>query len=154
MQYLTDPIAISAQIANLATHKILWLDTEVADWQTSSPRLSLIQVLTQSDDRVGESAWILDVLDRPQLIQEFVQTIMISPRIEKVFHNASYDLRYLGTTTAQNITCTLKLARKISQQRLGTSDLKLKTLAFELANFGDTDIEPQSSDWGVRSHYP
>jgi DNA segregation ATPase FtsK/SpoIIIE, S-DNA-T family len=151
MQYLTDPIAISAQIANLATHKILWLDTEVADWQTSSPRLSLIQVLTQSDDRVGESAWILDVLDRPQLIQEFVQTIMISPRIEKVFHNASYDLRYLGTTTAQNITCTLKLARKISQQRLGTSDLKLKTLAFELANFGDTDIEPQSSDWGVRS---
>jgi DNA segregation ATPase FtsK/SpoIIIE, S-DNA-T family len=151
MQYLTDPAAISAAIASIASHSILWLDTEIADWQTSSPRLSLIQILTQPGDRVGDSAWILDVLDRPRLIQEFIQTVMVDPSIEKVFHNAAFDLRYLGQATAQNVTCTLKLARQIGKQDLGTSNLKLKTLAAELANFSDIDTEPQSSDWGIRT---
>lgn len=152
MQYLTDSAAIAAKISELASYPILWLDTEIADWQTTSPRLSLIQVLTRAGDRTGASVWILDVLDRPHLIQQFIQNIMMNTAIEKVFHNAAFDLRYLGKTVAQNVTCTLKLAKKIGgKQTLGTTDLKLKTLAAELAQFADVDAEPQSSDWGVRS---
>lgn len=154
MQYLTKPTDIEAKIVELATAKILWLDTEVADWQTAKPRLSLIQVLTQARDRTGEFACILDVLNQPDLVQQFIQTIMVNPAIEKVFHNASYDLRYLGQDAAQTVTCTLKLARKIGKHRLGTTNLKLKTLALELGQFTHVDMEAQQSDWGRRSLTP
>jgi DNA segregation ATPase FtsK/SpoIIIE, S-DNA-T family len=154
MNYLTEPSEISSAIATWASAKILWLDTEVADWQTTNSHLSLIQVLTHSQDRTGATSYILDVLHQPALIHQFIQTIMVNPAIEKVFHNASYDLRYLGKAAASNVTCTLKLAQKISKQRLGTSNLKLKTLAVELCGFSAVDAEAQNSDWGRRSLTP
>lgn len=155
MQYLTQPHEIRAAIATWQTAKILWLDTEIADWQTSSPRLSLIQVLANPDDRTGEEAYVLDVLDKTDLIRQFIQEIMVNPAIEKVFHNASFDLRYLGQTQTQNVTCTLKLARQVGGKiRLGTSNLKLKTLATEFCQFTDVDPSEQSSDWGRRRLTP
>ncbi|NJO79882.1 MAG: hypothetical protein HC827_16120 [Cyanobacteria bacterium RM1_2_2] len=51
MAYLTQPDEIRAQIAQLASHPILWVDTETADWWTSQPKLSLIQVLANPTDR-------------------------------------------------------------------------------------------------------
>jgi DNA segregation ATPase FtsK/SpoIIIE, S-DNA-T family len=150
MQYLTQPNEIRAAITTWKTAKILWLDTEIADWQTPNPILSLIQVLANPHDRTGKDAYVLDVLDKTDLIRQFIQEIMVNPAIEKVFHNASFDLRYLGQTQTQNITCTLKLARKIGKVRLNTSNLKLKTLATELCQFTDVDASEQSSDWGRR----
>jgi len=35
---------------------------------------------------------------------------MLNPAIEKVFHQASYDLKFLGKTKAKNVTCTLEMA--------------------------------------------
>ncbi len=154
MNYLTEPAEISAAIATWVNAKILWLDTEVADWQTPNPRLSLIQVLAHSSDRTGAESYVLDVLYQPALTHQFIQTIMVNPAIEKVFHNASYDLNYLGQDTASNVTCTLKLARKIGKKRLGTTNLKLKTLAVELCGFSEVDAEGQQSDWGQRSLTP
>jgi DNA segregation ATPase FtsK/SpoIIIE, S-DNA-T family len=151
MYYLTQPHDIHTAIAQWRTAPILWLDTEIADWQTRHPKLSLIQVLTNPDDRTGTESFILDVLNRPDLAQHFIQTLMLDPAIEKVFHNASFDLRYLGQDQATNITCTLKLARRLGGKgQLGTSNLKLKTLAAELCQFTDVDAEAQSSDWGRR----
>jgi DNA segregation ATPase FtsK/SpoIIIE, S-DNA-T family len=152
MHYLTEPREIAEAIAQLSQASLLWLDTEVADWQTPYPRLSLIQVLQEGGDRQGHSAYILDVLNQPSLIHQFIQRVMANPRIEKVFHNASYDLRYLGKEAATNVTCTLKLARQQGgKQRLGTSDLKLKTLAVQICGFEQADLEAQQSDWGRRS---
>ncbi|WAL60390.1 DNA translocase FtsK [Thermocoleostomius sinensis] len=150
MPYLTTPADIRSLIAQLTTYPILWLDTEVADWQTPNPKLSLIQVLFNSDDRTGEFAYILDVLDRPDLIQNFVVEIMCNEAIEKVFHNAAYDLKFLGGDWAQNVTCTFKIVRRMSKRKLGISNRKLKTLAKELCHFTDIDIEEQTSDWGRR----
>ncbi len=150
MFYFKEPSKIRAAIAKLTTFKQLWLDTEVADWYTTNPRLSLIQISVDPTDRVGDRVGILDVLDRPDSIAEFIDRIMKNPNIEKIFHNAAYDLKYLGGATAQNITCTYKLAQKISKERLGTSNLKLKTLAVELCHFSNVDAEPQSSNWGRR----
>jgi ribonuclease D len=87
---------IELAINKLASYPILWVDTEVADWQTPNPRLSLIQVLANTTDLTGESTYILDVLDRPDLVRKFIDTIIINSNIEKVFHNAAFDLRYLG----------------------------------------------------------
>ena len=148
--YLTEVSDIKTAIDNFALETILWVDTETADWQTKYPKISLIQVLANSDDRTGDSSYILDVLDRPQLVEYLIKKIITNPKIEKVFHNASYDLKFLGKKQAKNITCTLQLARKISKQKLGTANLQLKTLAAELCGFTHIDSESQSSDWRRR----
>ncbi|MDB9541226.1 DNA translocase FtsK [Anabaenopsis arnoldii] len=150
MQYLTDPGEIKYVISELASTKLLWVDTEIADWYTQNPRLSLIQVLADSKDLTGVSAYILDVLDQYHLATKFINQIMVNSSIEKVFHNASFDLRYLGGELATNVTCTLKIARKITRERLQVSNLKLKTLASELCHFVNVDAESGASDWGIR----
>jgi DNA segregation ATPase FtsK/SpoIIIE, S-DNA-T family len=150
MHYLTEPATIQKAILQLSTAKILWLDTEIANWYTSEPKLSLIQVLANPTDSTGSSAYVLDVLNNYDLAVNFINQIMINPQIEKVFHNAVFDLKYLGSHLAKNVTCTLKLARKITRQRLQTSNLKLKTLAVELCHFSNVNTEEQSSDWGKR----
>jgi S-DNA-T family DNA segregation ATPase FtsK/SpoIIIE len=150
MQYLTESQEIKIQIAKLALSKILWLDTEIANWNTYYPKLSLIQVLSEPTDSTGEAAYILDVLNRPHLAEYFINQIIVNPHIEKVFHNASFDLKYLGSALAPNVTCTLKLARKIKREVLQVSNLKLKTLAVELCHFSNVDTEEGGSDWGKR----
>ena len=150
MQYLTETAEIKAQIAKFYLAKTLWLDTEIADWSTYYPRLSLIQVLAAPTNFTSEYAYILDVLDKPDFAAYFINQIMVNPQIEKVFHNASFDLKYLGGQLAQNVTCTLKIARKITRQRLQVTNLQLKTLALELCNFSNVDKQEQASDWGKR----
>jgi S-DNA-T family DNA segregation ATPase FtsK/SpoIIIE len=154
MIYLTKTTEISSTIAKLTTAKALWLDTEVADWQTHHPRLSLIQVLGDPKDLTGDRVYILDVLDKPDLVADFINQIMANPNITKIFHNASYDLRFLGREQAKNVICTYKLAQKISKDVLQVTDLKLKTLAAQLCNFNNIDKEEQGSDWGKRSLTP
>lgn len=153
MYYLVDHQKIIAQITNFSTAKILWIDTETADWQSPNPKISLIQVLADIIDLTGKNAYILDVLNKPELVTFFVNQIMVNPNIEKVFHNASYDVRFLGKEQAQNVTCTWKMARKLKKKAIEISqlpNLKLKTLAEELCQVPNVDKSEQSSDWGRR----
>ncbi|HEY9611186.1 DNA translocase FtsK, partial [Allocoleopsis sp.] len=155
MPYLTQTADIQAFINQITSAKTLWLDTEVADWQTPNPRLSLIQVLPEPNDLTGDAAYILDVLDKPDLVAYFVNQIMVDPEIEKVFHNANFDVRYLGgKEQAKNITCTFKMVNKLTKKhrsdRLNVSNKQLKTLAVELCNFSEVDKGEQQSDWGQR----
>ncbi|MFM6506474.1 MAG: cell division protein FtsK, partial [Dolichospermum sp.] len=122
----------------------------IADWYTDKPKLALIQVLADYTDLTGESAYIFDVLDKPDLAVYFINQIMVNPQIEKVFHNAGFDLKYLGKELAKNVTCTFKIARKITKEVLQTTNLKLKTLAAELCQFSNVDAEEGTSDWGKR----
>jgi ribonuclease D len=153
--YLTQATEIYSIITKFASCQILWLDTEVANWDTSNPRLSLIQVLAEPTDLNGEFAYILDVLEKPDLVTYFVNQIMVNPNIEKVFHNASFDLRYLGgKEQAKNVTCTFKMVKKLTKKSrsnpLQVSNKQLKTLAVELCNFSSVDKAEQTSDWGHR----
>lgn len=150
--YFNQPESIKEIINKLRGFSILWLDTEIADWQTSNPKLSLIQVLSDPKETSGNNAYVLDVLEKPELINLFIQQIIREATIEKVFHNAAFDLKYLEKDTAKNITCTYKIAQKISKKNLGTSNLKLKTLAIELCQFSknEVDTQQQTSDWGTR----
>jgi ribonuclease D len=150
MPYFTDPNDIKFRITEYTKFKILWIDTEVADYQSRRPRLSLIQVLADPTDLTGERVDILDVLDQPEIVEYFVNCILVKPTIEKVFHNASYDLKLLGKTQAKNITCTLELAKKIPYYLLQVPNLQLKTLAEQLCYFPPIDKANQVSDWGVR----
>ncbi len=150
MHYLTESSEIYKQIFQLSLSKTLWIDTEIADWYTDKPKLALIQVLADYTDLTGEFAYIFDVLDKPDLAAYFINQIMVNSQIEKVFHNAGFDLKYLGKELAENVTCTFKIARKITKEVLQTTNLKLKTLAAELCHFSNVDAEEGSSDWGKR----
>ena len=154
MPYLTDANAIKSRISEYTKAKTLWIDTEVADYQSRKPRLSLIQVLYDPNDMTGEHVDILDILDQPELVEYFVDQIMVNPTIEKVFHNASYDLKLLGKTKAKNITCTLEIAQKLPYYLLQLPNLQLKTLAEQLCYFPPVDKADQVSDWGVRPLTP
>jgi len=148
VQYLTHAGAIREAIAHLAQYPILWLDTETAAYLSKNRRIALIQAQTDpggDEDQV----LLLDVLDQPDLIETFITTIIANPQIEKVFHNASYDLRFLDKTRAQNITCTLKIARAIPPALLPVDNYKLNTLAAHLCNFC-LDKTEQGGDWGQR----
>ena len=154
MPYLTKSDEIRSIITKIASAKTLWLDTETADWQSPNPRVSLIQVLAEPTDLTGDRAYVLDVLDKPEVVAYFVDQIMADPKIEKVFHNANYDVKFLGKEQAQNVTCTWKMAKKLKKKKssdiLQLPNLKLKTLAEELCNFSNVDKSEQASDWGRR----
>lgn len=153
MIYYTKSNDINIAIKKLALSKTIWLDTETADWRSPNPKISLIQALDDIADTTGAKSYILDVLNKPDLVAYFIDQIMVNPQIEKVFHNASYDLKFLGGKQGQNITCTYQLAKKLKY----TSDiiaclpnLKLKTLAEELCHFSNVDKSEQASDWRQR----
>jgi ribonuclease D len=150
MPYLTSADEIRSLIAEYNNTPTLWIDTEVADYKSKNPRLSLIQVLDDAKDMSGDRVYILDVLDQPDIVADFISQIMINPSIEKVFHNASYDLKLLGNKKAKNITCTLEMAKTIPYYILPLSNYQLKTLAVELCNFNNIDKQEQSSNWGKR----
>ena len=150
MPYLTTAGEIRSLITEYGKATTLWIDTEVADYKTRNPRLSLIQVLDNPEDMTGNSVYLLDVLDKSDVIADFVERIMVNDAIEKVFHNAGYDVKFLGGKKAKNITCTLQMAKKIPVYLLPLPNYQLKTLATELCNFHDIDKQEQTSDWGKR----
>lgn len=150
MPYLTNANEIKAAIARLCYAPILWVDTEVADYKSKNPHLSLIQVLANSTDITGEQVLIFDVLDQPELIDYFIGEIMENAAIAKVFHNKSFDLRYLGQKRAKNVVCTLELAKKLPYYLAPKPDNTLKTLAENLCHFPNVNKESQGSDWGQR----
>ncbi|KAB8316654.1 ribonuclease D [Tolypothrix campylonemoides VB511288] len=150
MPYLTLASEIRSLVAEYTKASILWIDTEIADYKNRNPRLSLIQVLDDPQDLSGDRIFILDVLNHPDVVAEFIDKIMVNANIEKVFHNASFDVKYLGNKKAKNITCTLEMAKKIPYYALPLPNYQLKTLATELCHFKNIDKQEQGSDWGRR----
>jgi ribonuclease D len=57
MPYLTAGREIYSLITEYTQAKILWIDTEVADYQSRYPRLSLIQVLDNPEDMTGNRVY-------------------------------------------------------------------------------------------------
>ncbi|MDB9411899.1 hypothetical protein [Microcystis aeruginosa] len=91
--------------------------------------MSLIQILANSTDLTGERVTILDVLDQPDLTDYFITKILLVDWIEKVFHNASYDCKFLGgKSKVKKITCTLELAKKVPYYIATLPNYQLKTV--------------------------
>jgi ribonuclease D len=150
MPYLTSVRDIYSLIAEYTQATTLWIDTEVADYKSRNPKLSLIQILDRPQDMSGNYVYLLDVLEQPEVVTELIEKILVNPAIEKVFHNASYDLKFLGGKEAKNITCTLEMAKKIPYYLLPLPNYKLQTLATVLCQFNNIDKQQQISDWGKR----
>lgn len=148
--YLTDKDEIKDIILDLREADILWVDTETADYKSKHPRLSLIQILAYPDNLDGSRTYVFDVLNKSDLVDFFVNNIMVNEGIKKVFHNAQYDLRFLGKKEAKNIFCTFELAKKIPHHILPVKSKSLKKLTEYFTDFQDIDKNEQGGDWGIR----
>jgi ribonuclease D len=142
-----EPKKFLAAIAKWRREPQLWIDTEVADWRTSAPRLSLLQVRASTGPNI-----VVDVLEKPMrqiLDEEFIPQIMANKKIEKWAHYARFEQRFLGQDRVENLNCTFEMARAFPYYRLPLRSLSLAAL---VKNFFDEEADKtlQKADWGVR----
>src|SRR6266850_5306320 len=88
------PEDLAVLTPRVAQEPEIWIDTETADWNTKSPRLSLVQL------RLGDgSLHVLDVLS-PEMAAAyhttFAPSVIAAPRITKWAHYARFERRILG----------------------------------------------------------
>ena len=144
---VTEPEVFRRQITEWSKQPRLWLDTEVADWFTSAPRLSLLQVR----DACGRVS-VVDVLDHrlKQVLNDyFIPEVMANASVEKWAHYARFERRFLGQERVANLNCTFELARGIPYYRLPLRSLSLGALVEHFVG-QCLDKTLQKADWGIR----
>lgn len=141
------PADLVALTATAERQRRIWLDTELADWQTRTPRLSLLQLRLEDG-----SVHVVDVL-APGMYAAYRETfaprVLAAPHIEKWAHYARFERRVFGAELVQNLRCTFELARAVPYHRLPLRSLRLGVLVRHL--FGEAiDKSFQRADWGRR----
>jgi ribonuclease D len=131
----------------VARQQRIWIDTELADWDTPNPRLSLIQLRLEDG-----SIHVVDVLS-PEMAAAYQETfapmVIAAPHIEKWAHYARFERRVFGPDVVRGLNCTFELARGLPYYHLPLRSLKLATLVHHL--FGQAiDKSYQKADWGHR----
>lgn len=86
-EYITTREALTAAIARLSAHTILGVDTEAAGYHRYHDRISLVQI-SSVDENV-----LIDPLEISDL--SALSSLFADPDIEKIFHDADFDLRIL-----------------------------------------------------------
>jgi len=146
-EQIIEPKKFRAAIGVWRQESQLWIDTEVADWATANPRLSLLQVRTATGPNI-----VVDVLKGPMrqvLDDEFIPQIMGNAHVEKWAHYARYERRFLGQNRVANLNCTFEFARTFPYYRLPLRSLRLAALVERF--FGQAlDKTLQQADWGIR----
>ena len=139
------PEDLAVLTPRVAQESEIWIDTETADWNTKSPRLSLVQL------RLGDgSLHVLDVLSREMAAayhSTFAPRVIAAPRITKWAHYARFERRILGADFVQGLRCTFELARRVPYHlRCG---LRLaRSSIISVAPRSDKTM--QRADWGQR----
>jgi hypothetical protein len=138
-------LAVLAEAAARAPQ--VWLDTELADWNTPNPRLSLVQLRLPDG-----SLHVLDVLS-PEMAaayrETFVPAVIAAPQVEKWAHYARFERRVLGPEIVQGLRCTFELARGVPYHRLPLRSLRLSVLVHHFFGLA-IDKTFQRADWGRR----
>jgi len=145
---IKQPWEVAQEIERLTECGRLWVDTETC----RHSGLSLLQVLADNAAATVREVLLFDVLNQPELTSLFVNRIMHDASIEKVFHNASFDVSRLGGNEARNVSCTFRSAQDLRRRgcALLPEILSLKSLAEHFDVAKHVCKEEQSSDWGRR----
>ena len=141
------PAALAALTDVVARQNRIWIDTELADWNTPNPRLSLIQLRLEDG-----SLHVIDVLS-PEMAAAYRETfaprVIAAPHIEKWAHYARFERRVLGPDLVQGLRCTFEMARGVPYHLLPLRSLRLASLVRHLCGEA-IDKTFQKSDWGHR----
>jgi ribonuclease D len=137
--YIHTPAALVEAVAAFRREALVAADTEAASFHRYRDRICLVQLSTR------ERTAIVDPLALPDLAP--VGELLADPNVEKVFHDADYDLRILDRDygfRAARIFDTRVAAQFAGEPAVGLAALLEKYLSVKLAK------EHQKADWSRR----
>jgi ribonuclease D len=137
--YVTHPDALADLIAAARREPRVAVDTEAASFHRYRDRIYLIQVSTRDRTALIDPLAIADLAP--------VGALLADAKVEKVFHDADYDLRVLDRDygfRAVRLFDTRVAAQLAGEPAIGLAALLDKYLGVKLAK------EHQKADWSLR----
>jgi ribonuclease D len=141
MRYETieDEGALKATVERLRGEPLLGVDTEAAGYHRFFDRMSLVQLSSRGENFLVDPLAIDDLSPLAELFED--------PAVEKVFHDADYDLRILDRDAGMGIRGlfdTQIAAAFLGERQLGLGNIVEKYLGLKLPK------EFQRADWAER----
>ena len=138
-QYIDTPERLRDVVQQLKAEPLLGADTEAAGYHRYFDRLSLVQLSTRGENFLVDPQAVPDLSPLAELFAD--------PAVEKIFHDADYDVRILdrdaGLSIA-NLFDTQVAAAFLGERSLGLGNIAERYLGLKLPK------EHQRADWGER----
>ena len=139
MSYIRTPEALAEAIAALSREPLVAADTEAASFHRYRDRIFLIQLSSPSRTEIIDPLAVADLSP--------VGRLLADPKVEKIFHDADYDLRILDRDygfRARRLFDTRIAAQLAGEPAVGLAALLEKYAGVKLAK------EHQKADWSRR----
>lgn len=139
MSYIETAVALAEAIAALEREPLVAVDTEAASFHRYHDRIFLIQLSSPSRTAIIDPLAVADVSP--------VGRLLADPKVEKIFHDADYDLRMLDRDygfRARRLFDTRIAAQLAGEPAVGLAALLEKYAGVKLAK------EHQKADWSRR----
>jgi ribonuclease D len=139
VSYIRTPEALAEAIAALSREPLVAADTEAASFHRYRDRIFLIQLSSPSRTVIIDPLAVTDLTP--------VGRLLADPKVEKIFHDADYDLRTLDRDygfRARRLFDTRIAAQFAGEPAVGLAALLEKYVGVKLAK------EHQKADWSRR----
>ena len=139
MSYIRTPEALAEAIAALSQEPLVAADTEAASFHRYRDRIYLIQLSSPTRTEIIDPVAVTDLAP--------VGRLLADSKVEKIFHDADYDLRILDRDygfRARRLFDTRIAAQLAGEPAVGLAALLEKYLGVKLAK------EHQKADWSRR----
>ena len=138
-EYIERPERLGALVDELRREPLLGADTEAAGYHRYFDRLSLVQLSTRTHNYLVDPHGVGDLSPLRALFE--------NPAVEKIFHDADYDIRILDRDAGLRISGlfdTQIAAAFLGERQLGLGNIVEKYLGLKLPK------EFQRADWAER----
>jgi ribonuclease D len=138
-QYIDTSAGLEAALDGIRREDLLGVDTEAAGYHRYYDRLSLIQISTRDTNLVIDPLAIADL--------SALASILADPAVEKIFHDADFDLRILYRDLEMSVRSlfdTQVAAAFLGERQLGLGAIVEKFLGVRLPK------AHQRADWAER----
>jgi ribonuclease D len=138
-QTIEDAAELEAAVERLRGEPLLGVDTEAAGYHRFFDRMSLVQLSSRQENVLVDPLAVEDLSPLRALLED--------PAIEKVFHDADYDLRILDRDAAMGVRGlfdTQIAAAFLGERQLGLGNIVERYLGLKLPK------EHQRADWAER----
>src|SRR5207253_6307565 len=139
VSYIDTPAALADAVATLRREPLVAADTEAASFHRYHDRIFLVQLASPSLTAIIDPLAIADLSPVGGLLDD--------PKVEKIFHDADYDLRILDRDygfRARRLFDTRIAAQLAGEPAVGLAALLEKYVGVKLAK------EHQKADWSRR----
>ena len=138
-EYIERPDRLPALVDELRGEPLLGVDTEAAGYHRYFDRLSLVQLSSRTRNYLVDPFSVGDLSALGELFAD--------PRVEKIFHDADYDVRILDRDAGLHLSGlfdTQIAAAFLGERQLGLGNIVEKYLGLKLPK------EFQRADWAER----